>query len=246
MLAETDASVPQIAAAIAEPARAKMLYCLLDGHARTATELAVVGDVSASTASIHLHRLKSARLVKVLAQGRHRFFRLEGPNVARALEGLSVLAGQSREKFIPSTPAPLRVARTCYDHMAGAVAVALHDRFAALGWLSIGLVRSSAGKSEAAYDIPPRGVRAFSALGLDVEATRLLRRRFAFACLDWSERRPHIGGAIGVALLNFMLKKKWVAQDLDSRVLRVTNLGRHELLARFNVGVPNASPEARR
>ncbi len=245
MLADTDASVPQIAAAIAEPARAKMLYCLLDGHARTATELAVVGDVSASTASIHLHRLKSARLVKVLAQGRHRFFSLEGPNVARALEGLSVLAGRSRERFIPSTPGPLRVARTCYDHMAGAVAVALHDRFATLGWLSIGSVRSSAGKREAAYDVTPRGVKAFRGLGLDVEATRLLRRRFAFACLDWSERRPHIGGAIGAALLNFMLKKKWVAQDLDSRVLRVTNLGRRELLARFDLEPPAASLEAR-
>ena len=223
-----------------------MLYCLLDGHARTATELAVVGHVSPSTASIHLHRLRSAHLVTMVAQGRHRFFHLEGPNVARALEGLSVLAGRSRESFVPSTPAPLRVARTCYDHMAGAIAVALHDRFAALGWLSTGSTRPASKKSEAAYDITPRGTQAFQALGLDVEGARGERRRFAFPCLDWSERRPHIGGAVGAALLNLMLKKKWVAQDLDSRVLRVTSFGRRELLARFNVDVPSASPEARR
>jgi len=133
-----DAAVSRIAAAIGEPARARILYCLMDGHARTSTELAMVADVSPSTASVHLNRLKTERLVKVLVQGKHRYYSLEGPNVASALEGLSVLAGGSRDKSVPSTPSRLRAARTCYDHLAGTVGVSLHDRFKALGWLSAG------------------------------------------------------------------------------------------------------------
>src|SRR5258705_9702171 len=107
---DTDAAVSRIAAAIGEPARVRILYCLLDGHARTSTELAMVADVSPSTASVHLNRLKTAQLVKLLVQGKHRFYSLEGPNVASALEGLSVLAGGSRAKFVPSTPDRLRAA----------------------------------------------------------------------------------------------------------------------------------------
>src|SRR6266852_5176801 len=131
-----DTAVSRIAAAIGEPARARILYCLMDGHARTSTELAVVADVSASTASAHLNRLKTEHLVKVLVQGKHRFYSLEGSNVASALESLSVLAGVSRDKFVPSTPSRLLAARTCYDHMAGTMGVLLHDHFNAKGWLS--------------------------------------------------------------------------------------------------------------
>jgi DNA-binding transcriptional ArsR family regulator len=127
-----EAAISRIAAAIGEPARARILYCLMDGHARTSTELSVVAEVTPSTASVHLNRLKTAHLVKVLVQGKHRFYSLEGPDVASALEGLSVLAGGSRDKFVPSTPSRLRAARTCYDHMAGAAAVLLHDHFKAL------------------------------------------------------------------------------------------------------------------
>jgi DNA-binding transcriptional ArsR family regulator len=114
-----DVAISRIAAAIGEPARARMLYCLMDGHARTSTELSVVAEVSPSTASEHLNRLKRGRLVKVQVQGKHRFYTLEGPDVASALEGLSVLAGGSHAKFVPSTPSRLRAARTCYDHLAG-------------------------------------------------------------------------------------------------------------------------------
>ena len=128
---------PGIAAAIGEPARARMLYCLMDGHARTSTELSVVAEVSPSTASVHLNRLKIAHLVKVPVQGKHRFYSLEGPHVASALESLSVLAGGgSRTNSCQTRRAELRAARTCYDHMAGTLGVSLHDRFKALGWLS--------------------------------------------------------------------------------------------------------------
>jgi DNA-binding transcriptional ArsR family regulator len=226
-----DAAVASIAAAIGEPARARMLYCLMDGHARTSTELAVVAEVSPSTASVHLHRLKAQRLVTVLVQGKHRYYSLEGPGVAAALEALSVLAGGARHRFVPTTPSRLRTARTCYDHIAGTVGVSLHDRFKALGWLSA----SSTG--DGAYDLTRSGVKAFEVLGVDLEATRLLRRRFACACLDWSERRPHVGGALGAALLSVALKRKWVVQDLDSRALTVTSTGRREMLAHFGLEI---------
>jgi len=227
-----ETAVSRIAAAIGEPARARMLYCLLDGHARTSTELAVVADVSPSTASVHLNRLKTAHLVNVLVQGKHRFYSLAGPDVASALEGLSVLAGGSRKKFVANTPRRLVLARTCYDHMAGTVGVLLHDRFKALGWLSPGSRRPNN-----AYEVTVVGTKAFEALGIDIEATRALRRRFAYACLDWSERRPHVGGALGAAILRVALNRKWVVQDLDSRALGVTSLGRREMLTRFGVHV---------
>ncbi|MGA7925870.1 MAG: helix-turn-helix transcriptional regulator [Candidatus Sulfotelmatobacter sp.] len=232
-----DDAVSRIAAAIGEPARARILYCLVDGHARTSTELSVVAGVSPSTASAHLNRLKTAHLVKVLGQGKHRFYSLKGPDVATALEGLSVLAGGSHDKIVPSTPSRLRAARTCYDHMAGKVGVLLHDRFNALGWLAGCNAKDNANANDNAYDLTPNGTKAFEALGIDIEATRGLRRRFACACLDWSERRPHLGGALGAALLKIALKRKWVLQDLDSRVLDVTSIGRREMLTRFGLQV---------
>jgi DNA-binding transcriptional ArsR family regulator len=228
---DADAAVSRIAAAIGERARARILYCLVDGHARTSTELSVVAAVSPSTTSVHLKRLQTAHLVKVLVQGKHRFYSLEGPDVARALEGLSVLAAGCRDRFAPRTPSRLRAARTCYDHLAGAVGVLLHDRFKALGWLA------GFNTKDDTYGLTPNGTKAIEALGIDIESTRALRRRFAYACLDWSERRPHVGGALGAALLKVALKKKWVLQDLDSRALRVTNLGRREMLIRFGLRI---------
>jgi DNA-binding transcriptional ArsR family regulator len=229
---DTEVAISRIAAAIGEPARARMLYCLLDGHARTSTELAMVAEVSPSTGSVHLNRLKAERLVKVLVQGKHRYYSLEGPNVANTLEGLSVLAGGSRERFVPNTPSRLRAARTCYDHLAGTLGVLLHDRFKTLRWLAV----DSTGIDNA-YDVTPDGTKAFEALGIDLEVTRMLRRRFAYGCLDWSERRPHVGGALGAALLKVALKRKWVIQDLDSRALDVTSLGRREMLDRFGLRI---------
>jgi DNA-binding transcriptional ArsR family regulator len=226
-----DAAVCRIAAAIGEPARARMLYCLVDGRARTSTELAVVAGVTPSTASVHLQRLKTQRLVKMFAQGKHRYYSLEGVHVAAALEALSVLAGGAGDVFVSNAPNRLRAARTCYDHIAGTLGVALHDRFKALGWLSDG-----SGK-DTAYGLTPAGAEGFKGLGIDIEATRTLRRRFAYACVDWSERRPHVGGAIGAAVLIVALKRKWVVPDLDSRALDVTSLGRREILTRFGLQI---------
>lgn len=228
---DPDLAASAIAAAIGEPARARMLYCLLDGRARTSTELAMLAEVSPSTASVHLQRLKARRLVKLLAQGKHRYYSLHSPEVAGALEALSVLAGGSRKPFVPSTPGPLRAARTCYDHIAGALGVALHDRITALGWFSA--ATNTAHLDGDSYALTPAGGAALQSLGVDVAAARALRRRFAFGCVDWSERRPHLGGALGAALLQLALKRRWVLQELDSRALHITPLGRREFYSRF-------------
>ena len=221
-----DLNVVQIAAAIGEPARARMLFCLMDGHARTSTELAVVAGVSPSTASVHLQKLRDTELLKVAVQGKHRYYCLAGEAVAHALEGLSVLAGGTRMVFEPKTPNRLRAARTCYDHLAGALGVALHDRVQHLHWLSD------------VYELTAVGRIGFVKLGLDLSAIEAQRRRrFAYACLDWSERRPHLGGALGAALLRLILQRRWVEQDADSRAVSITRIGKRELLSRLGVAL---------
>lgn len=214
--------VSQIAACIGEPVRARMLYSLLDGRARTSTELALIGEVSPSTASVHLNRLKDCRLVRAVAQGKHRYYQLSDTQVAAALEALSVVAG-GHEAFKPSTPTQLRDARTCYDHMAGASAVALHDRMHELGWLRQGAAAPDA------YEVTASGESGLKLLGLEVAALRQSRRRFAYACVDWSERRPHIGGALGAELLKLALKRRWVLPEHEERHLSVTPVGRRAL-----------------
>lgn len=220
----------RIAAAIGGPARSRMLCCLLDGHARTGTELAIVAGVTPSTASLHLKRLMAAKLVRLQAQGRHRYYCLGGPDVARALEGLVVVTGGLELNYEPRTPERLRLARSCYDHMAGSVAVRLHDRLRALRWLR-------GGEGGKGYEITPEGKKQLSHLGVDVDAAQAERRQFAYACLDWSERRPHLAGALGAALLMLALKRRWVDRDMDSRALSVTRLGTRELRSRFGVEI---------
>jgi len=223
-----EVTISRIAAAIGEPARVRILYSLLDGHARTSTELAVVAEVGLSTASVHLNRLHTEKLVKQLKQGKHRYYSLEGPDVARALESLGIVASGSRDKFVPSTPSRLLAARTCYDHIAGRLGVLVHDRFKAMDWLSTG--------QNDGYELEREGWKALEALGVDLATARTQRRKFAFACLDWSERQPHLGGALGCAVLNMALRKKWVVRQLDSRALTITSLGRREMAARWGVG----------
>ncbi|MES2074737.1 MAG: helix-turn-helix transcriptional regulator [Pseudomonadota bacterium] len=255
-----DNHLARIAGAIAEPARARMLCCLLDGHARTSTELSVVGAISPSTASAHLARLRDERLIDMVAQGKHRYYTLASADVGAALEALLVVAGLPRPAFQPNTPDRLRHARTCYDHMAGTVAVALHDQIAAQGWLATtvagdagaggGDKASSAGGRDvdvdvgsgggggggggaAEYALSAAGEAGFARAGIDLAALRKLRRRFACPCLDWSERRPHIGGALGAAVLQLALRRGWVERELDSRALAVAAKGQRQLLAAF-------------
>jgi DNA-binding transcriptional ArsR family regulator len=229
---DTDVAVATIAAAMGDATRARMLLSLMDGRARTGTELATLAEVGASTASVHLQRLANARLVRVRRQGKHRYYALAGLQVAGILERLSAFAG-SGAPFVCNAPEHLRKARTCYDHIAGTIGVALRERFAELGWLTARTTQEGE-----LYEVSERGSSALTALGVDLEATRGQRRRFAFGCLDWTERRYHLGGALGAAVLMLAQKKKWVVQDLDSRALRITSLGRRELAGRLGITAP--------
>ena len=233
-----DTAISRVAGAIAEPARTKMLCSLMDGHARTSTELAVIADVSASTASAHLARLKEDGLVKLHTQGRHRYFSLADAHVAKAIEALMVISRNAQTGFVSTTPSRLQLARTCYDHMAGSLAVQLHDYFFDSGWLTL------PDASDGTYQLSVAGEKAMTGLGIEVENVRAQRRRFACACLDWSMRRPHLAGALGAAVLQAVISRKWVIQDLDSRALAVTPKGRKELSGRFGIRVEE--PELKR
>lgn len=222
-----DTRLAGVASAIAEPARTRMLCCLMDGHARTSTELAVVAQVSPSTASVHLAKLKEQNLVQVLAQGKHRYYSLAGGDVAAALEALMRVAGGPRPQFVPTTPHRLRQARTCYDHMAGSVAVGMHDYMTRHRWLSA--------DGDTGYLLSDEGEAGFSKLGLNPDQVRKSRRRFACSCLDWSERRPHLGGALGAELLGTLLRNGWIERDLDSRALAVTRDGQRHFKRVFEL-----------
>lgn len=238
--ADADARIADVAAAIGDATRARMLVSLLDGRARTGTELAVVADVGTSTASAHLQRLQRARLVLVHRQGKHRYYSLGGADVAAVLERLSALAAPETPTFHCPAPRHLRAARTCYDHIAGTIGVALLARFAALGWLT----PSSQDEGSTDYALSDAGASAFRELGMDVDSARGARRRFAFGCLDWSERRHHLGGALGCEFLRLAQRRRWVLQDLDTRALRLTAAGQRELI-RLGVAVADAESGGR-
>jgi len=201
--------------------------------ARTSTEFALLAEVSPSTASAHLARLRDARLVNLNVQGRHRYYRIENRRVAAALERLSVLAGATidpgGEPLRTSTPEHLIQARTCYDHIAGTLGVSIHDALMARGWLTTAVTKDNE------YLLTDTGERQLAAMGIDVDELRAGRRRLAFGCLDWSERRPHLGGALGAALLATMLERRWAKRERHSRALGVTAIGRRELAIRLGV-----------
>ena len=193
-------SIASVAALIGDPARANMLAALMSGRALTAGELAREAGIAAPTASGHLARLREAGLVLVEAQGRHRYVRLAGPEVAVVLEGLMGLSardGRLRTRPGPRDPA-LRTARVCYDHLAGEWGVRLYDALLADGRLD------AAGGSPV---LTPRGRAFFAAEGIDLAAPASSRRPLCRACLDWSERRPHLAGALGRAILDHALAR---------------------------------------
>jgi len=208
--------IAAIAALIGDPARANMLTLLMDGRSLTARELAEGGGIAAPTASGHLARLLEAGLIAVRRQGRHRYYRLSGPDVAEALEALMGLAqrtGTVPVRTGPSYPA-LREARICYDHLAGERGVALLERLRARGFV----------QGEEAIAPTAAGLAWLAGLGIDVAGLARGRRPMCRACLDWSERRVHLGGAMGAALLDLMLDRGWLRRE-KGRVLRFTPPG---------------------
>ena len=214
--------VSEIAAAMADPSRVSMLCALMDGRAWTATELSMVAGIAPSTASAHLARLQQNRLISCLSQGRHRYYRLSGGEVAGLLETMMGLSMAPAKAVAIRTPVHLRRARTCYDHLAGEVAVALYDVMLAEQWI-----------------IPEN--ESLSATGKE----KLLlmggsegpgqRRKEACACLDWSERRFHLGGNAGALLLSVMLKNQWITRLPGYRDVTFTPQGKRAVKRFFGV-----------
>jgi DNA-binding transcriptional ArsR family regulator len=194
-----EADLAGVAALLADPARAAMLDRLLAGRALSAGELARGAGVTAPTASAHLRRLLDGGLVAVEAQGRHRYYRLAGPPVAEAVEALARLARPLPVRSLRQSQRAeaLRFARTCYDHLAGVVGVA-----AAAALERDGALRPAGGRD---YELTAAGERLLGGLGVDVAAVARRRRAFARRCLDWTERAPHLSGALGAALLERQL-----------------------------------------
>ena len=215
-----------LASAMADASRLKMLCALMDGRAWTATELSSVADISPSTASAHLSRLVSSRLLVCLAQGRHRYYRLAGSDVAGLLENMMTMAGKQAVMLSTRTPVSLRVARTCYDHLAGEVAVSLYDFLLREGWITPnGTALTSIGEAH------------FARLGIVV--TLGSRRKACCGCLDWSERRFHLGGAAGAALLLHGQQKGWFTTTAGFREVTITPEGWRALHLHFQlVGRP--------
>jgi DNA-binding transcriptional ArsR family regulator len=215
------------ASAIADPARAAMLDALLDGVPRSAGALAREAGVAPSTASHHLGRLLDAGLVTVAPDGRRRAFRLARPEVAHALEALALVSPPRRVRTLrrASRAEAERAARTCYDHLAGALGVAVCDALLAAGAISP--------DGERAYALGPSAGDTFAAIGVSPPAPA--RRAYAIRCLDWSERRPHLAGALGAAVADAMLDRRWVTRVKGSRALVVTDAGRAGLRAGLGV-----------
>jgi len=208
----------RIAALLGDPARARMLNALMDGRALTATELALEGAVAPSTASSHLARLLAAELVAIERQGRHRYYRLSGTDVAEVLEslmGLAVRLGGKRVRTGPRDP-ELRQARVCYDHLAGERGVQLFDSLCARGYLA---------PEDGTVSLTEDGRLALARFGIDFETLRATRRPLCRPCLDWSVRRQHLGGALGAALLQEIFARGWAERRRGSRVVAFSARG---------------------
>ena len=212
----------KIAGLIGDPVRATVLWTLLDGKAYTATELAIYADTSLQNMSMHLNKLTKADLLTVERQGRHRYFRYSRNEVAYAIEGLTHLApkGALKENNSGRALSDFQYCRTCYDHMAGKVGVLLTDYL-----LKTKIIRLNDNKL---FSVTEKGEGFFEDLNIDVQKLKQRRRIFAKPCLDWSERKFHLAGALGAALLEKMLREDWVRRRRSSRVLMLTAKGQKE------------------
>jgi len=211
----------EVGALVGDPGRANMLSALLGGRALTAAELASIAGVTAPTASEHLKKLTAARLLICTRQGRHRYFRMASPDVAHMLEGMmTVAASNGAQRYRPASriDAALRAARICYDHLAGGLGVGLADALCGRGYVSL---------SEDAGEVTATGSDFFRSLGIDLSpASDKSRRPVCRVCIDWTERRPHLAGTLGMAICRHCLASGWIERESASRAVRLTPPGR--------------------
>ena len=229
----TTSAFAETAALMGDPARAAMLSALMDGRALTASELARQAGITPQTASGHLARLTGAGLLAVERQGRHRYHRVASPAIARMLEGVMTVSAdlrpvpQGRRLRVGPRDAALRRARTCYDHLAGEIAVAIADGMLARGEIEFGTDGGA---------LTEAGNRALAAFGAALpEKGRGGTRVFCRPCLDWSERRPHIAGAVGAAICARCFDLGWVRRIAETRALSITPAGGRGLADTFDV-----------
>ena len=228
----------EVAGLLGEPARTRILTALLGGCAFTGKELAYFAGVTAPTASSHLSRLVAGQLLVMEKQGRCHYYRLKSADVARAIEGLMMVAAPPPTGWPPGhrvEPA-LRDARMCYDHIAGRLGVSLCDTM---------LRRDYVVLDDGGGELTDAGARFLTGLGVDLEQARGAKRRYCRSCIDWTERRPHISGAVGAGVAQAFLERKWIARIPDSRALTVTAGGRRKL-AELEVADHLAAPAPRR
>lgn len=219
-----------VAALIGDPARASILRLLMDGRARTAKELAHTAGVSPQTTSGHLAKLTDGGLLAVAKQGRHRYFHLANAQVAAAIESLMALAGERplpKHHHHTRVAGALRAARTCYDHIAGRLGVSLFDHLIARGCLLP--------SGDDSFVVTEAGRQLFASLEIDVDAIARSKRHFARACLDWSERSPHLAGSLGAALAERCFALGWLERRHDSRAVTITKTGIAGLAKLFNL-----------
>jgi len=220
----------EVAALVGDPARANIMCALLDGRALTAKELAYAAHVSPQTASGHLAKLTEARLLSVVPQGRHRYFRLATPLIGQMLEGIMAVAAHGPPRFRPSykLDEAMRTARLCYDHIAGRLGVGLTDTLCERGHVVL---------SDEGAEITEPGVAFFSRFGVDLAAAQRRKRMYCRSCLDWSERRPHLGGAVGAAIADRCAALGWTQRARNSRALVITPAGRDGLHEVFGLSL---------
>jgi DNA-binding transcriptional ArsR family regulator len=217
-----------IAGLIADQSRSKMLAALLGGVALPANELARHAKISPQTASSHLAKLVQGGLVSVTASGRHRYFRLSNAQVAQALESLSLIAPPQPVRGLRDSleSQAICAARTCYDHLAGWLGVAMSDAL---------INQQVLEQSADAYTVSEQGEHWFMAFGIDCQILRKQRRAFAPACLDWSERRSHLAGSLGAAMTRQLFERRWIGPVSGSRAVKVTDSGRLHLSREFGL-----------